>query len=31
VRQNANELRRMTYGKHILAACDKAAVAAGIQ
>jgi hypothetical protein len=31
VRQNANDLRRMTYGKHILAACDKAAMAAGIQ
>jgi len=30
VRANAHELRRMTYGKHILSACEKAAAAAGI-
>jgi len=30
VRASAHELRRMTYGKHILAACEKAAAAAGI-
>jgi len=30
VRANAHDLRRMTYGKHILSACEKAAAAAGI-
>jgi len=30
VRGSAQELRRMTYGKHILSACEKAAAAAGI-
>ena len=30
VKQNAGTLRRMTYGKHILAACEKACVRQGV-